>query len=104
MGDIITLTAKEKFIDHNFAINQEHEVVVSDFVETKKILELSGLIQYGYSEKYRESYRLGEITFDFDTYPGIPEYVEVEAQTMELVQEGVELLGHIMSDTVNLTE
>jgi adenylate cyclase class IV len=50
------------------------------------------------------SYILDEITFDIDNYPGIPEYVEVEAKTREKVEEGVKLLGFTMKDTACVTE
>ena len=84
--------------------NEEYEVETSDFAAMAKILEIAGLEKYGESIKTRVSYILGDITFDIDTYPGIPEYAEVEAQTREKVEEGVKLLGFTMADTTCITE
>jgi len=84
--------------------NEEYEVETSDFASMAKILEIAGLEKYGDSIKTRESYRFDDITFDIDEYPGIPEYVEVEAQSHEKVEEGVKLLGFTMADTACMTE
>lgn len=87
LGSHVTLTAKERVNDDTMLHNHEHEVEVSSFETTAAILEMAGLRKYGDSIKTRESYTLDDITYDFDTYPGIPEYLEIEAQSHEKVRE-----------------
>lgn len=87
MGDTCYVTAKQKVGSDRMLHNEEYEVETSDFGAMAKILEIAGLEKYGGSIKTRVSYILGDITFDLDNYPGIPEYVEVEAQTREKVEE-----------------
>ena len=98
------MTAKQKVGSDGMLHNEEYEVETSNFASMAKILEIAGLEKYGDSIKTRESYRFNDITFDIDEYPGIPEYVEVEAQSHEKVEEGVKLLGFTMEDTACLTE
>jgi len=104
MGDTCYVTAKQRIGSDHMLHNEEYEVETSDFAAMAKILEIAGLEKYGDSIKTRESYRFNEITFDIDEYPGIPEYVEVEAQTHEKVEEWVKLLGFTMADTACITE
>ncbi len=87
MGDTCYITGKERLKTKGMMHNQEHEVEVSDFATMANILGVAGLEKYGESIKTRESYTFDDITFDIDEYPGIPEYVEVEAQTHEKVEK-----------------
>jgi adenylate cyclase class 2 len=43
-----------------------------------EILSRLGLQQVRYQENYREEWCLGEVVFDFDTWPGLPTFVEIE--------------------------
>ncbi|MFA6079917.1 MAG: CYTH domain-containing protein [Candidatus Gracilibacteria bacterium] len=104
MGDTCYVTAKQKVGNDHMLHNEEYEVETSDFAAMAKILAIAGLEKYGDSIKTRESYTFDGITFDIDEYPGIPEYVEVEAQSHEKVEEGVKLLGFTMADTACITE
>jgi len=104
MGDTCYVTAKQRVGSDGMLHNEEYEVETSDFAAMAKILEIAGLERYGDSIKTRESYTFNDITFDIDEYPGIPEYVEVEAQAHEKVEEWVRLLGFTMKDTACVTE
>ncbi len=104
MGDTCYVTAKQKVGSDGMLHNEEYEVETSDFAAMAKILEIAGLEKYGGSIKTRVSYIIGDITFDIDEYPGIPEYVEVEAQSREKVEEWVKMLGFTMADTACVTE
>ena len=104
MGDKFFITGKERIKSEGMMHNQEHEVEISDFATMANILWVAGLEKYGDSIKTRESYTFNDITFDIDEYPGIPEYVEVEAGTHEKVEEWVKLLGFTMENTACITE
>jgi adenylate cyclase class 2 len=46
-----------------------------------------------YQESYREQWRWGSIVFDLDEWPGLPPFLEVEAEDAEGVAKGAEYLG-----------
>ncbi len=52
-------------------------------------------------EKYRASYRIGDIRFDIDKHPNSPWALEVEAPSADQVKEGVEKLSYKMDDTTS---
>lgn len=70
----------------------EHQVEVSDFEETKKILFSIGLVPKFYEEKQRIRYTYNDIEFDIDFFPKLDPYLEIEADTWEKVEEGIKLL------------
>ena len=99
-GEITELTLKRKESHKEAKIMREYEVVVSDFEATRKIMGLMGLQAYKIADKHRASYHLGSIHFELDTLPGIPTFLEIEAQTLERLREYVAKLGFSMKDTV----
>jgi adenylate cyclase class 2 len=46
-----------------------------------------------YQENYREEWKLGEVTLDIDTWPGLSTYVEVEGPSEDAVRAAAEVLG-----------
>lgn len=104
MGNKNYMTFKHK-IEHDTVMNNmEHELEFNDFETMINILEWIGFERYGKSTKYRISYKLWEIEFDFDKYENIPDFVEVEAKNIEDLKKWVELLGYKMSETSKMTE
>lgn len=47
-------------------------------IDVAEILGHLGLAEVRYQENYREEWRWGDIAFDFDTWPGLPTFVEIE--------------------------
>jgi len=74
---------------------QSHEINidVSNFESTKQLFEAIGLVPYAHQEKDRHSFTLREWTFDIDTYPHMPTYLEIEGKSVEHIQEAITLLG-----------
>lgn len=97
-GPIVELTLKEKVEHEEAKIMQEYEVNVTDFEIMQKILYGLGLLEIKVARKHRTSYLLNEVHFEFDTFPGIPTFLEIEASTMERVREYVQKLGFSMQD------
>ena len=95
----IELTLKEKISQAEAKIMKEYEVTVTDFETMQKILYGLGLQETKAAKKHRISYRLDEVHFDLDTFPGIPTFLEIEAQTLERVREYVAKLGFSMAET-----
>jgi len=75
----------------------EFDFEVSDLEKVKLFLERIGLIPYCYQEKKRHSYTLAvghsHVTVDIDTWPKIPTYVEIEADTEHLLEQAAKKLG-----------
>lgn len=91
-GKESTLTIKEiksKQIDGT----KELEVVVSDFEDTNEILNKLGYLPRTYQENFRIEYTLDGIVFDFDKWPKIPDYLEIEGPSQEGVLDMMNKLG-----------
>ncbi len=97
-GPTVELTLKQKVEQEEAKIMQEYEVGVTDFEIMQKILYGLGLLEIKVARKHRTSYLLDEVHFEFDTFPGIPTFLEIEAPTMERVREYVQKLGFSMQD------
>jgi len=72
---------------------QETETYVTDFEATQKILLLAGFEVIREEEKTRVSYKLPDASFELDTLPNIPTYLEIEAQSRERLLELLTALG-----------
>jgi adenylate cyclase, class 2 len=71
----------------------EVEITVSDFEATKQLLVAVGFRAVRYQENYREEWRLDDVKYDFDTWPGLPTFVEIEGASEAAVKEGADVLG-----------
>lgn len=56
----------------------EVETEVGDLQSMAEILQRLGLREVRYQENYREEWRLGDVVFDFDTWPDLPTFLEIE--------------------------
>ena len=74
---------------------EEIETHVEDFETILKIFEKLGLTPIRSYNKYRESYKLGKITFELDNFPSlpIPPFLEIEGSSKEEVEEMAEKMG-----------
>lgn len=97
-GQKNTLTFKKFVEDVQAKIQEELEVEVSDFERTDKILEALRLSPWWELRKHRISYRIDSTRFEFDKYQDrlehIPEFLEIEAPSVEILYEWVEKLGY----------
>ena len=71
----------------------EHELVVDDYDTAGKLLLGCELHVSRTQEKKRHSFRLGECLVEFDTWPGIPTYVEIEGPSIAALQATAEQLN-----------
>ncbi|MBI2666758.1 class IV adenylate cyclase [Candidatus Woesearchaeota archaeon] len=86
-----------------YKIQEETEVITSNFEETISLFEKLGFKQYFKGQKHRTSYQLGKIKFELDTWPGIPTFLEIEAPTTRDVKKYVQELGYTMKQTTTWT-
>ena len=95
-GDKVTLTFKKRLGAKDGVKNDEgmleHEIIVSDFDQTAKILESIGLTLKFYEEKRRIRYFLGDIEFDIDFCPALKPYLEIETDSWEKIDKAISLL------------
>lgn len=92
-GKKTTLTIK-KVVDSSIIDGTEElEITVSSFDKTNKILNELGYIRRNYQENKRTSYKLGNVQFDIDSWPMIPDYVEIEGKTKEDVEKTIKKLN-----------
>jgi adenylate cyclase, class 2 len=93
-GDKTTLTYKQVANDDS-SIDSilEAEIVVSDFNDTRALLEAIGFTAVRYQENYREEWRLNGVTLDIDTWPDLPTFLEVEGPGEQAVRDTAAALG-----------
>lgn len=78
----------------NDAHMEEIETTVGDFDTTAFLLSRIGMLEKHNQEKKRVSWKKGDITYDIDTWPLIPTFLEVEGNDWDEVQRAVEELGY----------
>lgn len=79
-GDKVTLSYKQ-LDDRGLHGTKEVTVIVDDFDRTCGFLESIGLVSKSYQETRRESWTLDDTEIELDTWPWIPSFVEIEAQS-----------------------
>ncbi len=97
------LTLKTKQEDKKFNIRMEHQIEVSDFDMTKKILELLGYTVFRQREKLREHYELPKVHIEIDQYPHMMPYMEIEAPSKKIAEDFIKKFGFPLSLTTNKT-
>jgi predicted adenylyl cyclase CyaB len=96
------LTYKTVLANQEAKVAEEYTVEVSDLEHMKKILEYLGLSVVENTRKHRISYALERVHIDIDRYTGdygyIPEFLEIEAENIDLIHKYAELLGFKAKD------
>lgn len=81
---------------------EEYSVEVSSIEAAQQVLEHLGLFKTEDMAKHRISYRLNSARFDIDrflgTYDFIPEFLEIEAESLKIIHRNAELLGFRAKD------
>ena len=88
-----TLTLKQVTDATTIDGTTEIETEVADLRAMSEILHRLGLREVRYQENYREEWRLGEVVFDFDTWPGLPTFVEIEGPDEAAVRRAAAAAG-----------
>lgn len=91
-GNKTTLSYKQ-LTDRTVHGTKEVTVVVDDFAAAGALLEAIGLVQTSIQETKRESWKLGDTEIEIDTWPWIPTFVEIEAQSERDLFEAAHALG-----------
>ncbi|MFH1866591.1 MAG: class IV adenylate cyclase, partial [Patescibacteria group bacterium] len=72
---------------------KEIEVEIGDFSMGCKILESIGARRKAYQETKREMWKLSEVEFDIDTWPGLNPFLEIEGENEKQVKDVANKLG-----------
>lgn len=88
----ITLSYKQ-LNDRSLHGTQEVTVVVNDFDATCELLADIGLVEQSYQETRRELWTLGNAEVTIDSWPWIPTFVEIEADSEDLLRSTAEQLA-----------
>ncbi|MEU3659656.1 class IV adenylate cyclase [Streptomyces sp. NPDC032940] len=91
-GTRSTLTLKQVTDATTIEGTKEIETEVADLHAMADILRRVGLTEVRYQENYREEWRLGEVAFDFDTWPDLPTFLEIEGPDEASVRQAAALL------------
>lgn len=100
-GDTVTMTYKHN-TGQTIDSMEEIEVGIDDFDGGIQIIEATGLQIVRRQQKRRHTYILGDVTLDFDTWPGLPTYLELEGPNEKILQEAASSLGLDWKDVVTL--
>lgn len=92
-GGKTTLTLKQVSDATHIGGTTEIEIEVNDLGKTAELLKAVGLRQVRYQQNYREEWQLDGLTYDFDTWPDLPTFLEVEGPSEEAVRTAVANLG-----------
>lgn len=96
-GKETTLTIKN-IVSQSIDGTEELEIEVSDFDASNLILKELGYTPRSFQENKRLSYILDGVEIDIDSWPMIPDYIEIEGNNEEEVNKIVELLGYTRKD------
>lgn len=77
---------------------EEIEFTVGEFDAVQQFLQKLGLIVKFAQEKKRITYQKDTVTYDIDTWPKLPPYLEVEGPTWESVDNAIVELGYNLED------
>ena len=81
--------------------SKEINLNVSDFESGRNLFEAIGLVNYAHQEKDRHSFSLNDWSFDIDTYPNMPTYLEIEGKSVEHIKEAMEMLDLINHESIS---
>ena len=92
-GLVSTLTIKKILDTSKIDGTEEHEVEVSNFEETNKMLNIMGFKARSYQENLRSFYKLDDVEISVDSWPLIPTYAEIEGKNVDDVLKLTEKLN-----------
>ena len=91
-GDKITMSYKQ-VDDRSLQGTKEVNLIVNNFDTACKFLESLGLEAKTYQETKRESWQLGDVEIEIDTWPWVPTFLEIEGPSEEKVKKTASKLG-----------
>jgi adenylate cyclase, class 2 len=97
VGDKIKLTYKEHQ-KHTVDGTYEIELGIDDYAKAELLFEKIGMRPYRHQQKMRHTFEFGDVTFDIDTWPRMPAYVELEGESEQALKSAAEAVGYEWKD------
>ena len=83
---------RELWEEEGVVVNEEYETIIADTRKFIKALKKEGMIPIRKKKKHRMSFKLGNVAFDFDTYEGIPTFLEIEGPSAKVIHNWIDKL------------
>ena len=99
-GYKVTLCYKQ-LNDRTLHGTKEVIVVVDSMENTNVFLESIGLVSKSLQETKRESWKLGDVEIELDTWPWIPSFIEIEANSEQEMKHVAEKLRLNLADALH---
>lgn len=98
-GDTTKLTYKEH---RSQSLGGAHEIefAIEDLGKAAAFFEAIGFPPFRWQQKKRHTLELHSVTFDIDTWPTLPPYVELEGKSEEDLKRAAALVGYDWTDAV----
>lgn len=93
-----TILSYKEHTEHSVDGTVEIEFGVDDPKVVEIFLEKIGFIPYRHQQKKRHTLEYGEVTFDIDTWPQIPTYVELEGLSEDDLKKAAKAVGFNWKD------
>lgn len=96
-GEVLSFTVKGPLKEMGSVKNrQEEEVILKNNDHILKFFKNQGIQSYSHVDKYRETFKLGDCTFEIDEYPSekVKPRAEVEAVSAEKIQQGLSAINY----------
>ena len=93
VGDEVELTYKRRMPGSGVKSRQELSFEAESIEEAEVFLKRMGLQPTFYHEKERESYSLNNCRIDYDVYPGVPPFLEIEGASARKIFTMIKQLG-----------
>lgn len=90
-GDKVTMSYKQ-LNDRTIQGTKEVNLTVDSFENASTFLKALGLASKSYQETKRESWKLGEVELELDTWPWIDPFIELEGPSEAALRQTAELL------------
>ena len=99
VGDMTKLTYKEHR-EHTVDGTYEIEFGIDDYKKAELLFEKIGLKLFRHQQKKRHTLQLNGVTFDIDTWPRIPTYVELEGESEQVLKDAAKAVGFDWKDAI----
>lgn len=102
VGKVTELCFKGAREKSAYKVQEETQVQTDSFPKTVAILQKLGFEEVRHWRKHRESWKLGKVSFEIDSWEGVPSFLEIEAPDEKAVEKYVKKLGFTMKQTTNM--
>ena len=86
--------------EHTVDGTYEIEFGIDDYKKAELLFEKIGLKAFRHQQKKRHTLQLNGVTFDIDTWPRIPTYVELEGESEQALKDAAKSVGLDWKDAI----